>query len=158
MKILAFVIMVMTIVITFILFERLDYKFDIKIKYFSFVAKNKFIYYATLFIWVILLFCLVIKNYTANNYYIWGTTFLFFSIFISLYHPVRNWRMAYNVYIKNVNLLIKAKEKKRKEKGKKINRNVQSDKKYGITYPPRTERNSTGRALCFVWKSGDFQL
>lgn len=115
--ILAFLIISTTTIATFVLFERLDYKFNIKIKYFSFVAKNKFIYYVTLLIWVILLFYLVIKNYTISNYYNFGILFFFFSIFISLYHHVRSWKTAYTVYIKNVDLLIKAKEKDN-EKGK----------------------------------------
>lgn len=116
--ILALVIMFIIIMVTFILFEKLDYKFNIKIKYFSLVAKNKLVYYIVLIIWLFVLLGLLIMSYTINNYYIFIILILYFCIFTYLYHHIRNWEMAHNVYIKNVDLLIKAKEKD-KEKRKK---------------------------------------
>lgn len=114
----ALVIMFMIVIVTFILFEILDYRFNIKIKYFSLVAKNKLLYYIVMIIWVIILFGLLIISYHINNYYCFIMLVICFSIFTCLYHHVRNWDMAYTVYIKNVNLLIKAKEKDKKRKKK----------------------------------------
>ena len=117
--ILALVIMfIIIIMVTFILFEKLDYKFNIKIKYFSLVAKNKLVYYIVLIIWLFVLLGLLIMSYTINNYYIFIILILYFCIFTYLYHHIRNWKMAHNVYIKNVNLLIKAKEKDKKKRKK----------------------------------------
>ena len=114
--ILALVIIFIISILIFILFEILDYKFDVKIKYFSLVAKNKLIYYIVLIIWVIILFgLLIISEYVNNNFY-FIIPVIYFSIFICLYHRVRSWKMAYNVYIKNVNLLLKAKEKKKRKR------------------------------------------
>ncbi len=40
-KLLLFVIMIIIEFLSFTIFMKLDYKYDIKIKYFSFVSKNK---------------------------------------------------------------------------------------------------------------------
>ena len=53
-----------------------------------------------------------------DSYYVLACAVLYYSVFLSLYENVRNWKTAYNVYIKNVGLLIKAKERDRKKKKK----------------------------------------
>lgn len=109
--ILAVIFMFIIVIVIFFIFEILDYKFNIKIKYFSLIAKNKLLYYIVFAIWVIILFVLLITSYSMNTYYNFLIPVLYYSIFISLYDQVRSWKTAYDVYIKNVNLLIKAKEK-----------------------------------------------
>ena len=47
--IITLLIMIIILLFTFIIFEKLDYKFDIKIKYFSKIARNRFIYYIVFF-------------------------------------------------------------------------------------------------------------
>ena len=116
--IITLLIMIIILLFTFILFEKLDYKFDIKIKYFSKVAINRFIYYIVFIVWATILFCMLLMNYIINNYLTFILAVLCFSLFLCLYGNIRNWKMANIVYIKNVNLLLKAKEK-RKRKNKK---------------------------------------
>ena len=112
--------MFVTAIVTFILFEILDFWFDIKIKYFSLVAKNKLLFYIVYITYPIILFVLVIIKYPFSNYFNFVLTIIYFSIFLSLYHHVTNFQKAHNVYIKNVDKLLKVKQKDRnKRKTKK---------------------------------------
>lgn len=124
--ILELVILFILTLVFFLLFEFLDYRFDIRIKYFSLVAKNKFIYTIVLIIWTIILFVLLIR---CHNYYDFIIIIFLFSIFTSLYQKNINWKMAYDVYIKNVQLLINAKEKDRKKRKKRKNKKRSSKSK-----------------------------
>ncbi len=102
----------------FLLFTVMDNRFDIKIKYFSLVAVNRVIFYAVFIIWTVILFGFAVISVTMDSYYVLACAVLYYSVFLSLYENVRNWKTAYNVYIKNVGLLIKAKERDRKKKKK----------------------------------------
>lgn len=113
-KIIYFFIIIVQLILASIIFEKLDYSYNIRIKYFSFVAKKRSIFYIFLIIWIII-FILILT--ICNNYYIFLLLILYFDLFMSLYHGIRSWKFAYDVYIKNIDLLLKAKEKdKRKRK------------------------------------------
>lgn len=107
------IILIITIIVS-LLFVILDYKFDIKIKYFSLIAKNKILYYLILFIWTAILFLLLIMNYPIDNYYNFIILIICFALFINLYSHTNTWNKAYNIYIKNVDLLIETKNKTKK--------------------------------------------
>ena len=107
-KLLLFVIMIIIEFLSFTIFMKLDYKYDIKIKYFSFVSKNRILFSIFLIIWFAILLVIIIN---CNNYYTFSILILYSTLFMNLYHGVRNWKFAYKVYIKNVDLLIKSKER-----------------------------------------------
>lgn len=117
-KIIYFFIIIVQSILASIIFKELDYRYNIRIKYFSFVAKKRSIFYIFFIIWIII-FILILILTICNNYYFW-ILILYFDLFMSLYHGIRSWKFAYNVYIKNIDLLLKAKEKdKRKRKNRK---------------------------------------
>lgn len=124
-KIIYLFIIIVQLILVSIIFEKLDYKYNIRIKYFSFVAKKRTIFYIFLIIWIII-FVLILTN--CNNYYIFLILILYFDLFMILYHRIRSWKFAYNVYIKNIDLLLKAKErdkrKRKKEKCKNDNKAI----------------------------------
>ena len=105
------VLLILMFIITFLsteIFMILDYKYDIRIKYFSFVAKNKILFYIFLILWIVILVPIIL---VCNNYYIFLILVLYLTLFLNFYHRVRNWRFAYKVYIENIDLLKKSKEK-----------------------------------------------
>ena len=110
-----FALMLVLMIATFFLFERLDRQFDIKIRYFSFVCKKKWLYYIIFLMWLLLFTALLIISHLMNHGVYRVIIVLCFCIFINLYHHVRNWQMAYNVYIKHIDLLRKAKEREKKK-------------------------------------------
>lgn len=121
------VFLIIEILIIWIL-PILEDKLDLRMKYFSVVAKNKYLFYIVWVIWVPILLALIIKGYNDICYFIIGI--LCINIYNMLYNKVRDWKFAYNVYIKNVDLLIKSKErhkrkikKKREERRKKKAKN-----------------------------------
>ena len=92
---------------------EIDYKYNIRIKYFSFVAKNRLLFSIVFIIWLVIFIGIVI---ICNNYYKFSILILYSTIFMNLYHRIRNWKLAYDVYIKNIDLLKKAKERSKKRK------------------------------------------
>lgn len=118
-KIIYFFILIVQSILVSIIFEELDYRYNIRIKYFSFVAKKRSTFYIFLIIWIIILILILT---ICNNYYIFLIIIIYFDLFTSLYHKIRSWKFAYDVYIKNIDLLLKAKEKdKMKRKNRKTN-------------------------------------
>ena len=64
------VLLILMFIITFLsteIFMILDYRYDIRIKYFSFVAKNKILFYIFLILWIAILVPIIL---VCNNYYI----------------------------------------------------------------------------------------
>ena len=59
---------------------------------------------------------MLLMNYIINNYLTFILAVLCFSLFLCLYANIRSWKIAHTVYIKNVNLLLKAKEKRKNKK------------------------------------------
>ncbi len=110
------VLLILMFIITFLsteIFMILDYKYDIRIKYFSFVAKNKILFYIFLILWIIILVPIIL---VCNNYYIFLILVLYLTLFLNFYHRIRSWRSAYKVYIENIDLLKKSKEKIKNKK------------------------------------------
>lgn len=98
------VMTIITVIIS-VLFIVLDNKFNIKIKYFSLIAKNKTLYYLILITWLIVLLILLIMSYPIDNSFNFIILIVYFAIFINLYNRAVNWTQVYNIYIKNVSLL-----------------------------------------------------
>lgn len=107
-KLIIFLIIITISFLSTIIFMIIDYRYNVRIKYFSFVAKSKLIFYIVLIIWIITLVSIIS---ICNNYYICLILILYFNLFMNLYHGVKNWKFAYNVYVKNIDLLLKAIEK-----------------------------------------------
>lgn len=110
------VFLIIEILIIWILLILED-KLDLRMKYFSVVAKNKYLFYIVFVIWGIILLALLIMGYNDISYFI--IAILCLNIYIMLYNGVRNWNFAYDVYIENVDLLIKSKERHKKKIKKK---------------------------------------
>ncbi len=117
-QVFTFILMLILVIAAFFLFEILDQQFDIKIRYFSFVAKKRWLFYVAFSMWLILSAVLFIIIDRWNNSLHFILLILYYCIFVSLYHNVRNWQMAYNVYIKHIDLLRKAKEREKKKRKK----------------------------------------
>lgn len=110
------VLLILMFIINFlstIIFMILDYRYDIRIKYFSFVAKNKILFYIFLILWIVILVPIIL---VCNNYYIFLILVLYLTLFLNFYHRIRSWRAAYKVYIENIDLLKKSKEKIKNKK------------------------------------------
>ena len=118
-QIFALFLTLMIVILISLLFERFDRKYDLRLKYFSVVAKNKFLYYMVLIFWGALLFCFIIFTDPMNHYEQFLFTIAYFSVFLCFYHHVRDWKMAHSIYIEHAKLLMKAKEKYRKKKKKR---------------------------------------
>ncbi len=113
-KIILFVIMLITSLLSTVIFQVLDDRYSIRIKYFSFAAKSRLRFFIALIIWAAVLLGIII---VIDDYVGFAFLILYFTVFLSIYHKIRSWKYAYDVYIKNVDLLIKAKEKyKRKNR------------------------------------------
>ena len=110
------VFLIIEILIIWILLILED-KLDLRMKYFSVVAKNKYLFYIVFVIWGVILLALLIMGYNDISYFI--IAILCLNIYIMLYNGVRNWKFAYDVYIENVDLLIKSKERHKKKIKKK---------------------------------------
>ena len=76
-------------------------------------AKNKLLFYIVYITYPIILFVLVIIKYPFSNYFNFVLTIIYFLIFLSLYHHVTNFQKAHNVYIKNVDKLLKVRNKRK---------------------------------------------
>ncbi len=112
-----FLVFIITMMISF-LFEQLDRKYDLRLKYFSVVAKNKFLYYAIFTLWGVILLFLILFTYPTHHYGKFLFVIVYFSLFLCFYHHMKDWKMAHSIYIEHAKLLIKAKEKERKKRKK----------------------------------------
>lgn len=115
-QIFALFLTLMIVILIFLLFERFDRKYDLRLKYFSVVAKNKFLYYAIFTLWGVILLFLILFTYPMHHYGKFLFVIVYFSLFLCFYYHVRDWKMAHSIYIEHAKLLIKAKEKDRKKK------------------------------------------
>lgn len=115
-KIILFVIMITISFLSTIIFMTLDYRYNIRIKYFSFVAKNRLLFSIVIIMWLAILIGIVTN---CNNYFTFSILILYYTTFVNLYHRISNWKFAYDVYIKNVDLLLKAKEKEKNKRKRK---------------------------------------
>ena len=101
-QLITFAIVFITSFLSTIIFIKIDDKYNIRLKYFLYVAKNRVLFSIFLILWFIVLIIIVIK---CSNYFVFALLILYFTIFTNLYHKVRNWKTARKIYIENIDLL-----------------------------------------------------
>jgi len=105
-KILLIILVVLFIIgfiLLSILFNYLFGKYNIRERYYSIVARNKYVYYLIEIVLSVLLVALGITAYIVNVLYLYIIFIICICLYLSLYehHTIGDWKKVKEIYIDN---------------------------------------------------------